>query len=161
MGRFEKLYREHAVAVYRCARSCVGRSEIAEDIVSEAFLALYQNLDKVDDPQLPAWLLTVAKRRAADYWRHWFVENRHAGWVKDGTTGQPPANVPLALWLDRNLHLKPVHRMCLILRYAQGMTREEIAEQLGLTELQVKGHLQYALELLRRDFERPATGAVR
>jgi hypothetical protein len=29
------------------------------------------------------------------------------------------------------------------------MSREEIASQTGLNELQVKGHLQYALKLLR------------
>jgi RNA polymerase sigma-70 factor (ECF subfamily) len=162
MERFEKLYKEHVAAVYRYARSCVGRSEIAEDVVSEAFLALYQTLDKVADSQLPAWLLTVAKRRAADYWRRWFREAREASWTSAASNAAPQqASMSLGLWLDRNLQLKPVHRTCLILRYAHGMTREEIAEQLGLSEIQVKGHLQYALELLRKDFEKPVTGAER
>jgi DNA-directed RNA polymerase specialized sigma24 family protein len=43
-----------------------------------------------------------------------------------------------------------VHRVCLALRYVQGMTRAEIAARTGLTEMQVKGHLQYALTLLRK-----------
>jgi RNA polymerase sigma-70 factor (ECF subfamily) len=46
--------------------------------------------------------------------------------------------------------LKPVHRACLILRYSHGMSRAEIAGHLGLTETQVRGHLQYALTLLRK-----------
>jgi RNA polymerase sigma-70 factor (ECF subfamily) len=50
--------------------------------------------------------------------------------------------------------LKPVHRACLILRYVHGMDRSEIATRLGLRENQVKGHLQYALTLLRRELER-------
>lgn len=162
MGRFEKLYNEHVAAVYRYARSCVGRPEIAEDVVSEAFLTLYKSLDRVEDSQLPAWLLTVAKRRAADYWRRWFQESGNPAWAASEPRGTArDGQISLGLWLDRHLNLKPVHRMCLILRYAHGMTRDEIAEQLSLTETQVKGHLQYALELLRKDFERPATGAAR
>ena len=162
MGRFEKLYKQYVAALYRYARTCVGRPEIAEDVVSETFLALFKNLERVDDAQLPAWLYTVAKRRASDYWRRWFQEAKQAGALTE--MSQPPSQqdqVPLALWLDRHLQLKPLHRMCLILRYGHGMTREEIAEQLGLTEIQVKGHLQYALEMLRKDLQRPATGATR
>ena len=37
-----------------------------------------------------------------------------------------------------------------MLRYSYGMTRAEIAQQLGLSETQVRGHLQYALTLLRK-----------
>jgi RNA polymerase sigma-70 factor (ECF subfamily) len=37
-----------------------------------------------------------------------------------------------------------------MLRYVYGMTRAEIARQTGLSETQVKGHLQYALTLLRK-----------
>jgi DNA-directed RNA polymerase specialized sigma24 family protein len=37
-----------------------------------------------------------------------------------------------------------------MLRYVHGMTRAEIAAQMGLSETQVKGHLQYALTLLRK-----------
>jgi RNA polymerase sigma-70 factor (ECF subfamily) len=46
--------------------------------------------------------------------------------------------------------LKPVHRICLVLRYAHEMTVTEIADRLGLSEVQVKGHLQYARVLLRK-----------
>ena len=45
MSEFEKLYREFMHAVFRYALHCVGRREIAEEITSEAFLALYQNME--------------------------------------------------------------------------------------------------------------------
>jgi RNA polymerase sigma-70 factor (ECF subfamily) len=45
--------------------------------------------------------------------------------------------------------LTPLHRVCVTLRYVHGLTRSEIAAKLGLSETQVKGHLQYALQLLR------------
>jgi RNA polymerase sigma-70 factor (ECF subfamily) len=161
MERFEELYKKHAAVVFRYARSCVDRREIAEEIVSEVFLTLYQSLDRVDDGQLPAWLLTVTKRRAADYWRRYFVETKHLSWVSEspGQKNAAEPEVPLTLWLEQSPQLKPIHRACLILRYAHGMTREEIAERLALSETQVKGHLQYALELLRKDFQSVPGGA--
>jgi DNA-directed RNA polymerase specialized sigma24 family protein len=42
MGTFEELYQLHGQAVFRFAMSRVGRRETAEDLTSEAFLALYQ-----------------------------------------------------------------------------------------------------------------------
>ena len=50
------------------------------------------------------------------------------------------------VWLREATGLKPVHRACLILRYVHGMTRAEIAARLGLTDNQVKGHLQVLLD---------------
>ena len=59
-------------------------------------------------------------------------------------------DLQLGSFLLENKALKPVHRVCLILRYVHGMSREEIAIRLGMTDNQVKGTLQYALELLRQ-----------
>ena len=54
--------------------------------------------------------------------------------------------------------LSDVHRTCLILRYVDGMTREEIARVTGLREAQVKGNLRYGLQLLRRWLSNPPGG---
>ena len=162
MGRFEKLYDEHAATVFRFARSCVNRREVAEEIVSEAFLALFQNLDQVEDSSLPAWLLTVTKRRAADYWRRWFLEGRHQSWSPKSLdeTRAGGLEIHLAAWLEGCPRLTAVHRACLILRYGHGMNRTEIGERLGLTDNQVKGHLQYALQLMRKDLKVPKAGGA-
>ena len=65
-----------------------------------------------------------------------------------------PAAQPAAMetWLLECPDLKPVHRTCVMLRYVYGMTRTEIAKQTGLSETQVKGHLQYGLKLLRQAY---------
>ena len=47
MGSFEDLYRRHVQAVFRFAWRVTGDRETAEDITSEAFLALYRNLDSI------------------------------------------------------------------------------------------------------------------
>ena len=145
---FETLYRQHVQSVYRFALRCVSRKDLAEDLTSEAFLALFRNLDHIDVSRLPGWLLTVVRNRARDHWRRQVVEERYAGEPAAESGGEPP----LERWLLESTDLKPVHRTCLMLRYVYGMTRAEIAAKTGLGELQVKGYLQYGLEVLRRSY---------
>ena len=145
MATFEEVYRQHAQAVFRYAMRVCGRRETAEDLTSEAFLALYRNFGAIDQQQLPAWLLTVVRNRARDLWRHEVVEQRYVEQSMD-----PIAVEPNAPNLFDSVQLKPIHRTCLVLRYSYGMSRAEIAGQTGLTETQVRGHLQYALTLLRK-----------
>lgn len=150
---FEALYRQHAGSVFRFALSVTRQREVAEDLTSEAFLALHRELATIDPSQLPAWLLTVVRNRARDMWRHRLVEERYAkeNWQAEPVAApDPPA---LEAWILDCEELKPVHRVCLMLRYVAGMTRAEIATETGLSETQVKGHLQYALKLLRKSQE--------
>lgn len=144
---FESQYRRHAGAVILYARRCVGRPDVAEEIASEAFLELLRNIDKIDAGQLPAWLYTVVKHRAIDHWRR---HNRETELVGDYQDGGTPAGIPFDWGVLESSGLKAVHRLCLTLRYTHGMSREEIAAFTGLRETQVKGHLRYGLELLRK-----------
>jgi RNA polymerase sigma-70 factor (ECF subfamily) len=155
MKGFEALYREHVQAVFRFAMSVTGRRETAEDLTSEAFLALYRNLASIDESRLPGWLLTVVRNRARDAWRHEAVEQRYAEHAADPLASETPS---LERWMLESADLKPVHRTCLLLRYVHGHSRAEIAEAMGLTETQVKGHLQYGLSLLRKLYKKGAAG---
>ncbi len=154
---FNGIYRQHVDAVFRVCLRSVTRREIAEEITSEVFLTLYQSAGNVTLEQIPAWLFTVAKRRAADYWRRWYLEQR---WSDSEAAPKPETHTPeysLEDLLSRCPNLKPVHRVCITLRFAHGMSRSEIATQTGLSELQIKGHLQYALKLLRDTLATPRT----
>ena len=157
MEGFEEIYGRHFGAVFRFALRCVGKRELAEDLTSEAFLALYQNWSRIDHGQLPGWLIALVKNRAVDHWRRASREELHAE-PQIGSTSQ--FDTQLTTLLVDNKALKPTHRVCLILRYVHGMTREEIAQKLGLTDNQVKSSLQYALELLRQQLK-PLKGSKR
>jgi RNA polymerase sigma-70 factor (ECF subfamily) len=156
MTSFEELYRAHVQAVFRFAMSVAGDRETAEDLTSEAFLALHRNLTTIDQTLLPAWLLTVVRNRARDLWRRRSVEVRA---LENLAASQPHASDPPGLerWILDDPGLRPVHRLCLMLRYVHNLTRAEIAAKTGLTETQVKGHLQYGLALLRRTFKASET----
>mgnify|MGYP005842140763 CR=1 FL=1 len=150
METFEEVYQRYVEQVFRFVYQRVGRRDTAEDITSETFLKLHENWDRIDQDQLPGWLFTVARNAAAGYWRRQAVEQRYlaeAGVPVSSEVQGPPG------WLFENEALKPVHRVCLILRYVRDMDRSEIARHTGLTENQVKSCLQYARELLRRQIQ--------
>jgi RNA polymerase sigma-70 factor, ECF subfamily len=159
MADFEDIYRTHASAVLRYTLRTVGNRELAEDIASEAFLELYRNLDAIDPERLPAWLFKVARNLAVDYWRKRAVEQRYAQELRPSEAA-PAAGLDVEAWLLREPALKPVHRVCLILHFVHGMTRAEIGQRLELSEVKVKGHLQYALQLLRKAWDTARTGGL-
>jgi RNA polymerase sigma-70 factor (ECF subfamily) len=143
----------------RYALRTVGNRELAEDITSEAFLELYRNLDTIDPARLPAWLFRVARNRAVDHWRKQAVEQRYAQELRPSEAA-PQAGLDVETWLLREPSLKPVHRVCLILHFVHGMTRAEIGQRIELSEVKVKGHLQYALQLLRKAWDAARQGGL-
>jgi RNA polymerase sigma-70 factor (ECF subfamily) len=149
MATFEDVYRQHLPAVLRAAARVAGRRDVAEEIAADAFLELYRQFDRIDVDRLPGWLLTVVRNRAIDYWRRQQTERLLAQEAAPVSSADP---APVAEHANLFAHpaLKPIHRVCLVLRYQHGLTREEIARRLGLTDTQVRGHLQYALTLLRK-----------
>jgi RNA polymerase sigma-70 factor (ECF subfamily) len=149
MEPFEKVYKLYVHQVFQFVLQRVGRRDMAEDITSEVFLKLYQHWQQIDQSQLPGWLFAVARNSAADYWRHRAVETRYAEQAVGDGMESGPAPSP-AGWLFESKELKPIHRLCLVLRYIHDMDRADIAKRTGLTDNQVKSCLQYARTLLRR-----------
>jgi RNA polymerase sigma-70 factor (ECF subfamily) len=153
MTEFEEVYRDNVGSVFRFLYQKTGRRDVSEDLTGEVFLSLYQHWERLDKSDVVAWLFAVGKNLAIDYWRRNVVEQRYL----DGITSmlavdpQPPDGS-----LFENPSLKPVHRMCLILRYVHGMDRAEICQRTGLNDNQVKSYLQYARRLLRNQLaDRP------
>jgi RNA polymerase sigma-70 factor, ECF subfamily len=150
MTAFDDVYRQHVSAVFRFAVRLVGRRDIAEELTSDAFIALWRAFDGIDAAQLPGWLFTVVRNKATDHWRRAILEQKYLSGL-NAESVVTTARTEFREWLDSAPTLKPLHRAVLILRYVHGLERAEIALRLGLGETQVKGHLQYAHRLLRRE----------
>lgn len=148
MQSFESTYLKYRDVVLRFAIRCASRREVAEELTAEAFLELHRHWSTIDTEQLPSWLFTVIKNRAADYWRRQELERRYLS--QESELVESPRHFETHQPLFENSALKPLHRVCLTLRYVHEMTLSEIAGRLGLKEVQVKGHLQYARTILRK-----------
>jgi len=148
MDTFESVYSKHRDAVLRFAIRCIGRRDLAEELTAEAFLELHRHWKQIETDRLPSWLFTVVKNRASNQLRRLGLERDYL--ASAPVTSHAPAAATEA-GLFNHPALKPVHRICLILRYVHEMSLEEIAGRLNLSPVQVKGHLQYSKTLLRKE----------
>ena len=66
-AEIDRLYKENVSKVYRTALYYVEDHYVAEEIVQEVFLKLYDNLGDICMESVHAWLITTAKNMAKNY----------------------------------------------------------------------------------------------
>jgi RNA polymerase sigma-70 factor (ECF subfamily) len=156
----EVLYRRHAGYVLGLAARLLGNRGDAEEIVQEAFIAGFERLGTLREPEaLRVWLAQIAVNLV----RHRLRRLRLARLVglDRGTDdaalealaapGLPPeARAELAL-LDRALaRLRPELRIAWMLRQVDGLELTEVASVCGCSLATVKRRLSDADEVVRR-----------
>lgn len=176
---FAALYDRHAGAVYATAARSISDRNIAEDIVQETFLILWNRAEQFDPTRgsLAAWLLTIVRNRTIDRLR---AAGRRPGTVSisaarigdetDAATldrvarsggfvgAAMPERGPDAELVGAELRAElqdalaamiEPERQVLLLAYRDGLTQQEIAERLGWPLGTVKTRTRRALSRLR------------
>jgi RNA polymerase sigma-70 factor, ECF subfamily len=155
LSAFEQLVDRHRPVVVRVAARIVG-SDDAEDVSQDAFLRAFHRLDRFrGDAPFRAWLLRITHNAALDHLARRRPEpvDPQAFDASEPSASRPPAE-RLELRerierLERKLHgLSAQHRAVLVLRDAEGMSYEEIADITDSPLGTVKGRLHRA----RREF---------
>ncbi len=173
------LYDRHASAVHSAASRLTADRQIAEEVVQETFLVLWNRAELFDPAtgSLAAWLHTIARNRTVDRLR---AGSRRPRLVSAALTGGP--DEPEAVALDRLattgtvvggadgglspeeemvqtelqatlraalLTMPDVERTVIVLAYTDGLTQSEIAERLGWPLGTVKTRTRRALLHMR------------
>jgi RNA polymerase sigma-70 factor (ECF subfamily) len=155
LSAFEQLVDRHRPVVMRVAARIAGSDE-AEDVSQDAFLRAFHRLEHFrGDAPFRSWLLRIAHNAALDH-----IARRRAEPVdpemldeSEPSTARPPADRlevrERIERLERKLRgLSPQHRVVLVLRDAEGLSYEEIADITDTPLGSVKGRLHRA----RREF---------
>jgi RNA polymerase sigma-70 factor (ECF subfamily) len=151
LSAFEQLVERHRQVVARVAARIVGADD-AEDVSQDAFLRAFHRLgDFRGDAPFRSWLLRITHNAALDH-----LARRRAEPVDPETldssavsSARPPAE-SLELRerierIERKLRgLSPQHRVVLMLRDAEGLSYEEIADITDTPLGSVKGRLHRA-----------------
>jgi RNA polymerase sigma-70 factor, ECF subfamily len=153
LSAFEQLVDRHRAVVIRVAARIVGSDE-AEDVCQDAFLRAFHRLEKFrGDAPFRAWLLRITHNAALDHLGRRRAEPVDPTTFEEQAASRLPAE-QLELRerierLERKLHgLSYQHRAVLVLRDAEGLSYEEIAEITDTPLGSVKGRLNRA----RREF---------
>lgn len=150
-GRFEQVYDEHVVGIYRFVYARVGNRPDAEDLTAQVFVRAVEQLDTTRQPgQIAAWLYRVAQNAIADYWRAFYrlplvgVDHVAPGWEPaDGVRPEPERDDRAAIRVNVLLGGLPVrYRRVLELRFLQRLSVAETAHAMGISSGNAKV-LQY------------------
>lgn len=154
-SRFAELYEANFERVYGYVARRVRDRAIAEDVTADVFHKALANLKNYDWRGIPfaAWLLRIASNVITDQWRQL---------AKEQVVEDPPeaSTEPNLEEIDQHARLfrmvqelPPDQRRVVQMRFTEGKSIREIAQDLGRTEGAVK-QLQFrALQSLRARLE--------
>ena len=160
----EEVYAEYRTYFVRIAVSYVRDRMVAEDLVSDTFLKIWESRTETTPRNLPAYLLTALKRKCLDYLRDQAIhlriqQNMHqtSARVVGERIARLEANDPQNLMMsealaiiERELRRMPEQRRRIFIahRYEE-MSYREIAAVYELSEGQVTYELRAAKEALK------------
>ena len=171
VGAYEQLVRKYDRNVFRIANHITQNREDAEDVVQDAFLKAFQNLDRFQgNSKFYTWLVRIAVNEALMRLR----KRRNARTVsidEDVETDEGSMPREVADWspnpeqqygsselneiLTKTINgLSPGFKTVFVLRDIEGLSTEETAEALGLSVPAVKSRLLRARLQLRERLNR-------
>jgi RNA polymerase sigma-70 factor (ECF subfamily) len=144
---FRTLYQENLGLIYRFIYSKVGNREEAEDLTSQVFLKAVRGLDSQRGEQsIQSWLYQVARTTIADHWRSFYKVRATSleaileqGWEASAGAPVGTTSAHLEARVQGILELLPPHyREVLTCRFLLNYSIKETAEQMQLSEANVK-----------------------
>ena len=153
-----ELYDRHASSAMAVALRVVGDRERAEDIVHDAFVAVWQKIGRYDPArgEIRAWLLTIVRNRAVDGLRGerptLIVDDLADALVGGGPnpTWEEAAERLSGAQLGAALRQLPdEQRTAVDLAYFKGHTYREVAEITGVPPGTASSRMRLALARLR------------
>ena len=163
---FRELFDRYAAVAHALAFRLVRQAQVAEEIVQEAFLAVWRNPERYDRTRgsVRAWLLGTVHHRAVDAVRREQAQRRRAEQAASlGPTVEddPVDDVLAAIDLPRDRRLVrraltelPVEQRNVIrAMYFDGLSQSQIAERTGLPLGTVKSRTLLGMRRLRASLE--------
>ncbi len=160
---YELLMRRHNRRLYRVARAILRDDAEAEDVMQDAYVRAYQNLAGFEGrAKFATWLTRIAVHEALTRSRKRFRlqsldssdpsgDLMNSATSADRTPEEETYGKELSCVLERAvLSLSDDYRSVFMLRDVEGMSTEETAQCLNLTQENVKVRLHRAHAKLRR-----------
>ena len=152
---FERLYRRHALDVYRYALAVLRNPSDAEDVAQTTFLNAYRAYQRGERPQSPQnWLIAIAHNVCRQRFRQSARRPYEVAFDDDVADSIVDDDALSASDIRNALgHLAFNQRAALVMRELEGRTYAEIGEILGLSVSAVETLIFRARRALREQLE--------
>ncbi len=156
---FQSIYKEYYEPLVRFAESYVVRQDVAEDIVQEVFVNMWEKeLYFLSQAALSSYLYTSVKNSAFDFLKHQEVENRFVETVhsdSEVSNWESQLDEDMLNLLFKSIDQLPERCREIFLLHLDGFSNDEIATKLNLSVLTVKTQKKKAMKILREYFNGP------
>ena len=154
------LYDRYGRLAYSLVLRVVRDKAIAEDLVQETFLRVWNRVQSIDSGKgaIGPWLLAIARNRAIDYLRSSAGRDRNTAVELDETDHAPlyremEAGILVSDQVRRVKaaieKLAPNYRTVVELAYFEGLSQSEMSAQMGQPLGTIKTWVRTALQSLR------------
>lgn len=153
---FSFLYDRYSKALFSIILQVIPQQELAEDVLQEVFLKIWQNIKSYDETKgrLYTWMLNIARNQAIDRTRSKDFNNRSKTTGLSETVYNQQKAVESKvddIGLKKILsNLPEENRKLLELAYFQGYTQDEISKMLNIPLGTVKTRIRATIIQLRK-----------
>lgn len=161
----EFLYKDNFRYIYKVVNILVEDKAITDDIVQEAFLKAFQNINQLRDiNKFRSWLASIAVNLCKDYFsktsREISVEKLFAPSGSPTPEEQVLATVPDANFEKALKQLEYNEKEVLMLKYQDGYSTQEIADYYNINVQSVNARLFRARKKFKRIHETNQEGGI-
>lgn len=161
---FETIYTAYAERLWRFAHGYVRDADVAEDLVHDVFLSLWDRRKRIEAAHLGVYLYGATRNRALQWLRHGRVVERTVTSDAVGSVGTPSAPpTPDEDLLTREIDtaiasalatMPEARRTAFRLRWEDELSFPEIATIMGISVEAAQMHLARARTVLRQALAR-------
>lgn len=158
------LYDQYAPALFGVAMKIVHSEAIAEDILQDVFVKVWQNSHQYNSKKgsLFTWLLNITRNRSIDITRSTYFRRQAKicdlnSFVSNYNSSKYELNVNQIGLRNIVNNLEEKYKIIIDLVYFKGYTQQEIVDFLDIPIGTVKSRIRIALRQMRKVFEDKAT----
>ncbi|RPE09072.1 RNA polymerase sigma factor [Chitinophaga lutea] len=151
---FRELYEAYSRAMYNICLRMTGHAADAEDVLQEAFVQVFKNLEKLtSDSSLTAWIKRIVVNHCLSYLRKkkvYFEEVGEMDAAEEAVVDEGAYAFTVSAVKEAIGQLPDGYRTVLNLYIFEEYSHREIAEMLGISESTAKTQFMRAKEKVRQ-----------